>query len=115
MAAHGHSDVGPIAELLRTSELVTREMNRTLTSCMTRRRSLTSRGLVLALLRAGVVVLGALIPRAGITAFHKLARLNVAEEDPPRWAEVLLYTHPSLAHRIAALKAAEKAPRGSRP
>ena len=47
-------------------------------------------------------------PEAGISAFHKLARLNIAEEDPPRWFEVLFYTHPSLAHRIAALQAIER-------
>ncbi len=46
-------------------------------------------------------------PKAGISAFHKLARFNVVEEDPPRWAEVVLYSHPSLARRIAALEAAE--------
>lgn len=41
---------------------------------------------------------------AGISSFQKLAKLNVAEEDPPRWAEVLLGTHPSLAERIKALE-----------
>lgn len=44
-------------------------------------------------------------PAVGIAAFHKLARYNIGEEDPPRWAEVLLSTHPSIAHRIAALRA----------
>ena len=43
--------------------------------------------------------------QAGISAYHKLARLNVSEEDPPRWVEVIFYSHPSLAHRIAALEA----------
>jgi STE24 endopeptidase len=41
---------------------------------------------------------------AGISAFHKLARLNVAEETPPAWAVLLYGTHPSLAERIAALR-----------
>ncbi|MHB9131712.1 MAG: M48 family metallopeptidase [Armatimonadota bacterium] len=44
---------------------------------------------------------------AGITAFHKLAQINVSEENPPRWVVYLLYSHPSIADRIAALKAAE--------
>ena len=43
-------------------------------------------------------------PAAGISAFHKLARLNIAEENPPRWAELLFGSHPSIAERIAALK-----------
>ncbi|HEY3379291.1 MAG TPA: M48 family metallopeptidase [Armatimonadota bacterium] len=43
-------------------------------------------------------------PAAGIAAFHKLGRLNVAEENPPRWAEVLFGSHPSLAERINALE-----------
>lgn len=42
---------------------------------------------------------------AGIAAFQKLASTNVAEEDPPRWAVALLYTHPSLQQRIQALEA----------
>jgi Zn-dependent protease with chaperone function len=43
-------------------------------------------------------------PDAGISAFHKLGRFNVAEENPPRWAEILFGSHPSLAERIAALE-----------
>lgn len=46
-------------------------------------------------------------PAASISAFHKLARLNVAEENPPRWAEILLASHPSISERIEALKKAE--------
>ncbi|MHB9025389.1 MAG: M48 family metallopeptidase [Armatimonadota bacterium] len=44
-------------------------------------------------------------PEAGISAFHKLARLNVADEDPPAWVELLLSSHPSLGRRIARLEA----------
>ncbi len=47
-------------------------------------------------------------PEAGISAFYKLARLNVSEADPPRWVELLLYTHPSIDHRIAALRAVKR-------
>jgi Zn-dependent protease with chaperone function len=43
-------------------------------------------------------------PEAGIAAFYKMARLNVAEMDPPRWVEMLLASHPSLARRIAYLE-----------
>lgn len=43
-------------------------------------------------------------PDAGIAAFHKLARYNVAEEDPPAWVEFLFSSHPSLQRRIAYLE-----------
>lgn len=43
-------------------------------------------------------------PEAGIAAFQKLALVNVAEEDPPYWYEVLFSSHPSLAERINALR-----------
>lgn len=41
---------------------------------------------------------------AGISAFRKLGKINVAEENPPHWVEVLFYSHPSLAARIHALE-----------
>jgi STE24 endopeptidase len=43
-------------------------------------------------------------PEAGISAFHKLARLNISEEQPPAWVEYLLSSHPSIHHRIQALE-----------
>jgi STE24 endopeptidase len=42
---------------------------------------------------------------AGIRAFRRLGEQNLAELDPPRWAELLFGTHPSLASRIRALEA----------
>jgi Zn-dependent protease with chaperone function len=44
-------------------------------------------------------------PQAGIRAFRRLAEQNLAELDPPHWAELLLASHPSLAARIRALEA----------
>lgn len=46
-------------------------------------------------------------PDAGIAAFRKLAVINVAEENPPKWAEVLFGSHPTLAERIHALEQVE--------
>ena len=46
-------------------------------------------------------------PAAGISAFHKLARLNISEENPPRWAQCLFGSHPSIHDRIAMLRRAE--------
>ena len=45
-------------------------------------------------------------PRAGIDAFERLRQRNLAEDEQPRWMEVLFATHPSLRQRIAALNAA---------
>lgn len=42
---------------------------------------------------------------AGARAFRRLGEQNLAELDPPRWAELLFGTHPSLASRIRALEA----------
>ena len=47
---------------------------------------------------------------AGIRAFRRLAEQNLAELEPPRWAELLLATHPSLASRIRALETAAPPP-----
>lgn len=43
---------------------------------------------------------------AGIRAFRRLGEQNLAELDPPRWAELVFGSHPSLASRIRALDAA---------
>lgn len=40
---------------------------------------------------------------AGIRAFRRLGEQNLAEFDPPRWAEILFGSHPSLASRIRRL------------
>jgi Zn-dependent protease with chaperone function len=45
-------------------------------------------------------------PDAGVRAFRRLGEQNLAEFDPPRWAELLFATHPSLASRIRALESA---------
>lgn len=42
-------------------------------------------------------------PTAAISAFHRLAALNLDDEDPPAWVELFLYTHPSIRHRIEAV------------
>jgi STE24 endopeptidase len=39
-------------------------------------------------------------------AMRRLADQNLAEERPPRWAELLLYTHPPIFRRIARAEAA---------
>jgi STE24 endopeptidase len=41
---------------------------------------------------------------AGVRAFRRLGEQNLAEFEPPRWAELLLASHPSLASRIRALE-----------
>ena len=43
---------------------------------------------------------------AGIRAFRRLGEQNLADFEPPRWAEVLFGSHPSLASRIRALDCA---------
>ena len=40
---------------------------------------------------------------AGVRAFRRLGEQNLAEFEPPRWAELLFASHPSLAARIRAL------------
>jgi STE24 endopeptidase len=44
-------------------------------------------------------------PVAFAAAMRKLASQNLAEPDPPRWAELLLYTHPPIAQRVRAAEA----------
>jgi STE24 endopeptidase len=57
--------------------------------------------------RADAFALDATADRdAGIRAFRRLGEQNLAELDPPRWAELLFGSHPSLASRIRTLSAA---------
>jgi STE24 endopeptidase len=35
------------------------------------------------------------------SALKRLANQNLAEADPERWVEILLYSHPALGRRIA--------------
>jgi STE24 endopeptidase len=42
--------------------------------------------------------------QAGVRAFRRLGEQNLAEFEPPRWAELLFSSHPSLAARIRALE-----------
>lgn len=44
-------------------------------------------------------------PGWGIAAFQRLRERNLAEEEQPRWAELLFSSHPSLRSRIARLSA----------
>jgi STE24 endopeptidase len=39
-------------------------------------------------------------PRAFVASMVRLANQNLAEVDPPRWVEVLLYDHPAIRRRI---------------
>jgi len=43
-------------------------------------------------------------PDAGMRAFKRLGEQNLAELEPPRWAELLFASHPSLGSRIRALQ-----------
>jgi STE24 endopeptidase len=43
-------------------------------------------------------------PSAGARAFRRLSEQNLAELDPPRWAELIFASHPSLARRIEVLE-----------
>jgi STE24 endopeptidase len=44
--------------------------------------------------------------QSGVRAFERLRDQNLAEDEPPKWAELLLSSHPSLRSRIAALRSA---------
>jgi STE24 endopeptidase len=44
-------------------------------------------------------------PASGARAFRRLRDQNLAEDEPPPWAELLFSTHPSLKSRIARLEA----------
>lgn len=43
-------------------------------------------------------------PAAGARAFRRLRDQNLAEDEVPKWAELLFSSHPSLGSRIAALE-----------
>ena len=43
-------------------------------------------------------------PAAFVGAMRRLSSQNLVEERPPRWAELLLYTHPPIYRRIAAAR-----------
>jgi STE24 endopeptidase len=45
-------------------------------------------------------------PASGARAFRRLRDQNLAEDEAPKWAELLFATHPSLKSRIARLEAA---------
>ncbi len=45
-------------------------------------------------------------PRAGVRAFTRLREKNLAEDEGPKWWEVLFASHPSLRSRIARLELA---------
>jgi STE24 endopeptidase len=42
---------------------------------------------------------------AGVRAFRRLGEQNLADPEPPRWAELLFGSHPSIATRIRKLQA----------
>lgn len=44
-------------------------------------------------------------PQSGARAFRRLREQNLAEDEQPRWAELLFASHPSLRSRIEALEA----------
>lgn len=45
-------------------------------------------------------------PRSGARAFRRLRKQNLAEDEGPKWAELLFSTHPSLRSRIERLESA---------
>ena len=45
-------------------------------------------------------------PHSGARAFRRLRDQNLAEDEQPRWAELLFSSHPSLRSRIEALETA---------
>jgi STE24 endopeptidase len=45
------------------------------------------------------------LPEAYATAFERLCALNLAELDPPRWAQTLFGTHPTPGERIRRARA----------
>jgi Zn-dependent protease with chaperone function len=44
-------------------------------------------------------------PQSGARAFRRLREQNLAEDEQPKWAELLFSSHPSLKSRIARLEA----------
>ena len=51
-------------------------------------------------------------PEAWKGALRRLAEMNLAEVDPPPWVEWLLYSHPSIRHRLEAADRVGTRPRG---
>jgi STE24 endopeptidase len=49
-------------------------------------------------------------PASGARAFRRLRDQNLAEDEGPKWSELLFSSHPSLGSRIAALEAVEATP-----
>jgi Zn-dependent protease with chaperone function len=47
-------------------------------------------------------------PQSGARAFRRLRDQNLAEDEQPKWAELLFATHPSLRSRIERLEAARQ-------
>ncbi|MDE2482758.1 MAG: M48 family metalloprotease [bacterium] len=47
-------------------------------------------------------------PGAGVRAFERLRERNLAEDDVPRWYELIFASHPSLGRRIRALRQDER-------
>ena len=47
---------------------------------------------------------------SGVRAFKRLRDQNLAEDQGPKWSELLFSSHPSLGSRIAALEASSPAP-----
>ena len=43
-------------------------------------------------------------PASGVRAFRRLRDQNLAEDEGPKWSELLFSSHPSLGSRIAALE-----------
>ena len=48
-------------------------------------------------------------PNAFASAMTRLANQNLAEADPPRWVEIMLYSHPAISRRLAMAHAFEAA------
>jgi STE24 endopeptidase len=49
-------------------------------------------------------------PASGARAFRRLRDQNLAEDEGPKWSELLFSSHPSLGSRIAALEAVSTTP-----
>ncbi len=49
-------------------------------------------------------------PASGVRAFRRLRDQNLAEDEGPKWSELLFSSHPSLGSRIAALESVAAAP-----
>jgi len=54
-------------------------------------------------------------PRAFADALRRLAALNLADPNPPRWIEVIFYDHPRISERIRSADASSGATHASSP